>query len=198
MAKQLNDSYAKLLPGSIFPLLMGCYFFPLMFALFFLNAENKGQTGFALSIGGVILSAFVLFLRLKKWEHDFQIFVKQNVQKTPPKPVVQVVEEAAPPARINNIQEELLKQKEDEIMRLAKAHDQLMQEKDALIKENDASRLKLCLAMDEKMQACQQSQEIVQLKEELLQKKDETITELQKQISNLNFEMKTLLKLASK
>ena len=200
MTKQKNSVYAKLLPSSLLPLILGCYFFPLCFATFFLNAEHKGQTAFMFSIGAVVLAAFFIFLRLKKWEHDFHQFVRQNIPKNPTKVAVQEEREKEKEKevevnRAKAIHEEFLKEKEVEIVRLAQAHDLLVKEKEELVKEFEVKKFQHSQAVNEKNEALQSLDEKLSAKDELLQKKDETIAEQQRQIANLNFEMKTLLKL---
>jgi len=175
-------------PKPIGQLIIICYLFPLMLTLFFAqNNREFAKLGFAMSIIALSVFAMIIFLALKKWEQDWTRRLEAQEKEQSSKPIAI--------AAAKN--EELEKAKEARAA-LESLTETLKTEKEALQNrertqsaEYAVLQAKFAEGQDElvekTLETKMQAEELGMLRQEVIA--------LNTQIANLNFEMRTLLKL---
>jgi hypothetical protein len=181
----------------IWRLLVVCYFLPLAIA-FLLGSDpnSKPNMGFVLAIAAVALLSLVLFLKLRQWEYGWRRKAAQaQGEKT------QSTHSAVSKVDHERYVDEL-KQKEEHIFRVTAEHRTLQHEKEELLQTHQATLQALQNEMETHKTTLQET--IQRLQAELLDKQlhaqmqESVIAGLRTDISNLNFELRTLLKVESK
>jgi predicted RNase H-like nuclease (RuvC/YqgF family) len=183
-----EENMAGKRPKPIGQLIIICYLFPLMLTLFFAqNSREFAKLGFAVSIIALSVFAMIIFLALKKWEQDWarrlEVAEKEESSKSKPVPAVKNEElERAKEAR---------GALESEARELKAERETLQNREKAMRAENAALTAQLVGVQSElvakTLDGKMQGEEIGRLRQE--------VVSLNTQITNLNFEMRTLLKL---
>ena len=181
----------------IWRLLVVCYFLPLTIALLLGSNDNSSPNmAFVLAIAVVALLALVLFLKLRQWEYSLRRKAAQ-LQGEP----VQPVQSGLTKVEQDRYLEEL-KQKEEHIFGLIAENRASQNEREALLEIHEAVLQEL--RQERQLHEEHLQQMIHQLQTDLLEKQlhvqmqENLITGLRVDINNLNFELKTLLKVESK
>jgi hypothetical protein len=180
-------------------LLIACYLLPLVCALVFGGAiqNEKQKMGFLFSISAVSICSLVLYLTIKNWEHEWRLQAAQKREELPQKlPVVP----AAP-----QVDGELIKQKDEMIERLQRDCELLVDEKKKMAQEQAETRLLLEKELKHSQEALEAMQNEVlertlhaQMQQKQLEANEQQMAGLRTEITNLNFELKTVLKLEKK
>jgi|GEM_PF-6191331 len=168
------------------------YFFPLIATLFFAFFEGpKSKTGFVWAVLAITLAALTFFLTLKKWEDEWK---KGTLQKpaAPPQPA----QNPKPNEEVAELKKKIALASE-ELSALRNQRKAYLEEKENTLllwrQEKDELQRFLSGAQREKLEALLH----LKMKEtelDVLQKQQE---QLKTDISNLHFEIKTLLKIGS-
>jgi len=175
-------------------LLIACYLLPLVCSLVFGGAHNEKQKmGFFLSISTASICSLVLYLTIKNWEHEWRQQAVQKKEELPAMPVAPQVDM------------ELVKQKEEIIEQLKQEHQVLIGEKEKALQTHLEAIDLVKNALQNREKALQTVQENLlertlqtQMQQRQLEANDLQIAALQTDITNLHFELKTLLKLEKK
>jgi hypothetical protein len=189
----------------IAPLIFLCYFFPLVIMLIVTTACEVA-TGFALGAALAAGCALVLYVILKRWEHA----IEKQISSISQVAGVKKEEIASPitsPSFDSFLQEKELWQKEREryeasaldreaiIKELLKERDILMMEKKLLLDQKEGEVNQLTDQIRNQERESHRLQELLQDGNEEIREKEQLIEKLKFEIENLNFELKTLLKL---
>lgn len=181
------------------------YFFPISIALLWIGVKGVGQNTALLSTALIALSSLILFFTVKRWEQAFVESLKierqiapqqEGRQETEEKAIQEAVQQAtAAAANSEKALKDSLKQKEEEIYHLIDTVDQVNQEKKLCLQQLEEKRSSYETMIAEKEEGLRKAaDELLELKLTLIAK-DTRITTLQSEIENLQFELKTLLKL---
>ncbi len=192
---------AKPVTKPIAQLIMAVYFAPLLVLFVFENSASKDKLSFALSVSAVSLSALVLYLTFKKWETDFRMLLSMRKKEEEPKGDLKTITApemiAAPYIAEIEAKEKLLQERDEAVLCLREEKELIVQEKQSALGERDQMNRQLKLELDEKEALFQKMQ--AELLEKQLQAKiqEEVIGKLHEDISNLNFELRTILKVTT-
>ena len=162
---------------------IGFYFIPLVVLILF-SLSGKSKMGFLAASVAVSMGATALFLLLQSWQQEWTKKLKQLA--VPPPKVVQ----AAP-----QIDHEAMQKKIDEAANEQAARfEALLHKGEAILLQKEAECQKVTGELHQSKEAQVAAQEALLERTLHAKMQDETISKLQKEIANLQFDLKTVLK----
>ena len=175
-------------------LLFTCYFFPLILSLLCLALWGTEPNSALLSVVFTSFGCIILFFKIKQWEGAWHERYKALKRTPTPAPIQETSSDSAKEEAF----EEALKQKEEEVANLQneigqQKHEQLFFLRE-LKEKQDAFEAEL---LNKNAEIQKATDELLEVKLALMTK-ETRIEALQAEVENLQFELKTLLKLEKK